>query len=102
MIFHFHNLYSYIKGEKNVVSVNVRINNRSFLILKKLRYISKSFLSRVTKSGILPYILSSTSYLLFNVEVVGQIGLLQKTCKKTELCGTLNRCPQKKERKQGN
>lgn len=95
MIFHFHNLYSYIVGEETVVSVNVRINNRGFLILKKLRNISKSFLSRIRKLGILAYILSSTSYILVNVEVVGQIGLLQKTCKKTELCGTLNRCPQK-------
>lgn len=95
MIFHFHNLYSYIVGEETVVSVNVRINNRGFLILKKLRNISKSFLSRIRKLGILACILSSTSYMLVNVEVVGQIGLLQKTCKKTELCGTLNRCPQK-------
>lgn len=95
MIFHFHNLYSYIVGEETVVSVNVRINNRGFLILKKLRNISKSFLSRIRKLGILACILSSTLYMLVNVEVVGQIGLLQKTCKKTELCGTLNRCPQK-------
>ena len=95
MIFHFHNLYSYIVGEETVVSANVRINNRSFLILKKLRNISKPFLSRITKLGILACILSSNSYILVNVEVVGQIGLLQKTCKKTELCGTLNRCPQK-------
>lgn len=95
MIFHFHNLCSYIVGEETVVSVNVPINNRGFLILKKLRNISKSFLSRIRKLGILACILSSTSYMLVNVEVVGQIGLLQKTCKKTELCGTLNRCPQK-------
>ena len=76
MIFHFHNLYSYIVGEETVVSVNVRINNRGFLILKKLRNISKSFLSRTRKLGILACILSSTLYMLVNAEVVGQIGLL--------------------------